>query len=285
VSRRHTKNVANYESSGKTATSNVIGAHLAGSGQIAAHAWAWYNTISATNNGNRLFNVTGSAGAGTTYLGVATDASSHLQGLARSKSSDALQAANGTTTLPTKTWVSVGIMVDYAAATINVYLNGKLEISGAGTFGQTTLATPSSTWPDAIGGDTNASTGAPTGTNIQLDGFIAEVGFWRANLLAGDFMQLAQGAQATQVRAEGLRLYWPLRGINSPEIDIVSGHMLFATGTIDPCPNFHPPIQTKPRPRRVGQSSGAYVATSMYPAVMGSCLPRPAELMFYGDYV
>lgn len=264
MAKRCTKNIANYMGTGKAASTNTLSQLLAGASQISAHAWAWFNTLTTGANDNRVFNLTVAQGA-TTGLGIAVGASNFMRGLARSINTDALQTATGVTAIPTGQWVSLGIAVDFPNATINIYLNGKLEKNQAAlTFGQTTYSGAQG-WPDAIGGDTNQTSGAPSGTAPQVDGFIAELSVYSGMLSSGDFTALASGRPATQVRAEVLEEYLPLRGYTGVETGLWSAKTVYSTGTIDPNPGWHPLVYPPPLNLHRWFTSGA--GMNFYPSL------------------
>lgn len=66
----------------------------------------------------------------------------------------------------------------------------------------------------------------------NIDGMAAHVAFWNGIILdSSEAMTLSNGVNPTNIRPDSLSLYWPMDGINRPEIDIVNGVVNTIVGT------------------------------------------------------
>lgn len=131
-------------------------------------------------------------------------------------SCDAIQASAGgrSSTVNASSWVT-GVWLHAAAVFISssskaVYLNGADKGTG-------TSHVPASL--DSIG----IGAAPETPTSGFSDGRIAECGLWNIALTDDEILSLARGLPPWRVRPGNLVGYWPLWGLQSPEVDLTSG--------------------------------------------------------------
>jgi hypothetical protein len=226
MSRVFSKNLSNYMSLGV----NAVGPILNGVAKISFHCWI--NPVSLTSgaNDNKTFTVLTSAlqlALGINGSGV----NKVLRVHARSVAADTLQTRDGTTNLATSTWWSVGGMVDFAGDFITPYVAGVAEGAGAVTFANNSYTHATASIADAIG--TQLTTGSVPGTTAnQFDGSIAEMMFWKGDIGAAGFEQLALGVWPMLVRPDLMAPYWSLNFGSNPEPELVQRLAATITGSV-----------------------------------------------------
>ena len=232
MARDFSKNTSNYMLVGQ----NAIGTLLDGAAYVMVSAWINYDTVTASANQNRLLNVVSDSNTAGLFVSLHNGTSSVLSCNARSVSTDGLQSKSGTTVLSSGTWYQVGAIFDFAGDTITPYVNGVAEGGGSVTFGNSsyTDGTPALNEIDAIGCAAVSPAGAPSTTNIQFDGRIAELAIWASAtaFTAADQEAMAARIAPNLVRRDALKVYFPLRGTDSPEKDNWGGLSGTITGTV-----------------------------------------------------
>lgn len=220
MSRTFTKNLSNYMSLG----ANSLGSLMNGAAFVALSCWA--KAASFTSVVSRNTSISAQIGVNTTAIGffVYDGSANKLRVLARSQSSDSSQIATGTTTLSTGTLYHFGVLIDYAADTIYLYLNGSLETTASVTFAGTTYTHTNVTdagYHDAVG--SFFGTAVPISTDHQFDGEIGECALWAhssAPLVTADFAALYAGKSPLRVGAVLPAWYMQIQGSASPETSL-----------------------------------------------------------------
>jgi hypothetical protein len=247
MARDFTKNTSNYLGLGI----NAISPLLSGAAAISFHCWVYVDTLhGSAADADDLFSVqlsntqAGFAARLTTSTGIG-----RLRVQARSGTGDASQSITGATTLSTGQWYSLGGVVNIASDTITVYVNGVSDNSGGVTFANATYTpgTPT-TAGDSIGCAMTATT--PISTTRQLDGRIADLAIWTADIGVNAFVALARGRRGWDVAPGSLVFFMPLHGVDSPEYDWKSRKVGTITGTV--AFGTHAPVV--PYSRRFGGS-------------------------------
>ena len=225
MARDFDKNVSNYMSLGTGTT----GAILNGAAAISVSARVIADTLDTGDFDNRILNLIVNGGGAGVYLGVKGDVSPKVLKVGgRSVTGDAFQERNGTVEITTATLHTLGGVLNFTGDTITPYVDGVADNGGAATFGNNTYTYGTATSPDNIGG----SGAPPSGTSIQWDGPVAEIGIWTSALSAADFAALHKGVSPLLIQPQSLAIYIPMIGKYSPEIDIVGGLSGTITGTI-----------------------------------------------------
>jgi hypothetical protein len=116
---------------------------------------------------------------------------------------------DGTATLSSGQWYSLGYSFSSANSAYAFYINGAVDKSGSFTA---TLA--STTGPTEIG--QRSYNGSPGSIAMTA----ADVALWNVILTATEFAALAKGARPYQIRHPALVGYWPLDGLQTPEPDL-----------------------------------------------------------------
>lgn len=163
------------------------------------------NVIAAILNGTTVGAVLSIDGTG----GVA-----HARLAGRSVSGDARQAVTGGTQLNVGQTYFIGGIIDYAADTITVYVNGVSDGSSGVTFANTTFTLGTPTGADTVGG----YLAPPGATADQFAGALGEIAVWTSALTGTDFSDLASGVVASSVSPGTLVEYLKIGGIASPEV-------------------------------------------------------------------
>lgn len=206
---------------------NKINPLISGAAAVSVHAWLYPDSFSTSADNNRLFEFYINNGGSGILLGVHNGTSALVRVAGRSQAADSYQARNGTSTVSTGAWQSIGGVLNYAGDTITPYYNGAAENGGSATFGASsyTPGTPT-TSNDTIGGDYQVLTAN------QTDGRLAEIAVWTSDIGASGYAALAKGVSALLVSQHTLAFYMPLLGNISPEPDYVGGQFGTITGTV-----------------------------------------------------
>lgn len=222
MARDFTKDLANYLSLG----SNQLGPLINGAAKVSIHVRVNFDSLETTNVTNDRMLVLLVDG-GSTGIALATnDAGSgpKLRIQTRSVVGDTAQNVQGTTTLTTGSWLSLGALIDFAGDSVTPYYQGVSEGATGVTFGNSTYTHGTPTGPDTIGG----AGAPPSATANQVDGRLAEIAVWNDDIGATGFALLGQGVSALSVRPDILVFYMRLLGDASPEPATISS----VTGTI-----------------------------------------------------
>jgi hypothetical protein len=211
MARDFSRNASNYASFGVAAINPV----LSGAAVVSVAGWVWADAINPATNDNRLFVVFINAGSSGVSLSLHDGTSAVLRVLARSAPADALQTRNGTTALATGQWHHVGAEINFAAGTITPRVNGAAENGGSVAFGAASYTPGTPTSNDMMGASWGAGVPAE-----QLDGGLAEWGFWLRALSAGEWSALARGASPRRLSA---RLHYPMLGSSGNVNEMVRG--------------------------------------------------------------
>lgn len=181
---------------------------LAGSSVVCVHARINYDTASTASNDNRLLVILLANSAAGIALNIEkTGANALCRVVARSTSGDSAQSKTGTTALTAGVNYVLGGRADFPNDTIATFTNGVKESEGAVTFANTSWTNGSPTQTDGLGYTGN---GAPASTASQVDGRMAEIAIWRANIGDGGFFALANNVPPNKVKPESLVLYLKL---------------------------------------------------------------------------
>lgn len=122
----------------------------------------------------------------------------------------------------TTTWHHCATVVTSNVLRI-VYLDGVAGVSEA-----TTSTAPSWTFTN-IGSFNN--------TSAPLNGSLCDVAFWSSVLSAQDISLLNSGVSPLLVRRGQLKAYYPLQGVNSPEVDLTGHFPMTMIGNMGSTPN------------------------------------------------
>lgn len=205
------------------------------------HAWVNYRTLTTALNDNRV--IVGLTSSASTGMAIGIDSSGATPAVvrvnARSLNGDGNQGLSGNVSLPANAWVSIGGVLNFAAATLTTYARGLFDTTAAAMFSGSTYAVGSTGSPDSIG----CQQGPPPPTASQLDGLIGEVSIWRQDIGADAFWELGQGISAVGLSAASdPAFYMPMTGEYGPELDIIGGSKGTITGSVPAAD--HPPIIT-----------------------------------------
>jgi len=261
MARDFTKNLSNYYSLGV----NAIGPLIHGASAISVAMWANLDTIGAAGFDSDHLGVAingSTAGVAIGVQGTITPKTLRVGG--RSVSTDAFQVRDTITGYGTGTWQHIGGVLNFGADTITPYWNGVAENGGAVTFANTTYTNGTPTAADAIG---TTATIPPTSTDRQMDGRLAHLAIWKADIGAAAFQRLAKGADPRTIRRDALVFYRRLSGGRLHDVEDVGALTAGAiTGTVNPAAD--PPVFTTPRVRRRAKVSSA-VVTARRLALLG----------------
>lgn len=141
------------------------------------------------------------------------------------------QFATSTTGFNLNAWNHVG---GYARAASGTDARGIL-LNGGGKGTSTGLSTPEVADRIMVG---RRSASTP---DLYFDGRVAEFAIWSVVLEDAEFIALAQGVPAWEIRTESLYGYWPLFGEDSPENDWSPNNRTLSL-TNSPGKVDHPPI-------------------------------------------
>lgn len=182
-----------------------IGALLNGAPYVSAHLWAMINSAVSSSTGNRFFGnlISGSGSPGITF-GI--DGTGNLLKVsARSVAGDSTQTVGATArkSCTFGQWHSVGLTIDYPNKLINIYLDGQLSSSTSVTFTNSAYTQGAATTSDDSVG---ANSVAPSSTDSQHDGALADIAIWRAQLGPRDFARLAKGVAPHKIRMPTVHL-------------------------------------------------------------------------------
>lgn len=265
MARDFTKNTANYINLG-TATINGL---LSGASAVSIHVLANFDSTSTTStSNNRMFNsqINGSsAGLSFNIDNNGVPGERRLRVVGRSTTADSAQAKVGTTDLSLSTWYSLGGVLNFTGDTITPYVNGAAENGGAATFGSNTYTPGTPTTGDVISGDVTA----PSNSQYQIDGRMAEIALWNVDIGASGYLQLAAGFSALFVRPESLIFYMPIIGRYAPEIELISGKNGTVAGT----------LANADHPRIIYPSSSQ---TRRFKAAAAAGSPQEGGAIFFG---
>lgn len=149
-------------------------------------------------------------------VGLSSSATVYLELLLRSTGGIRLrhnqggspQAASSTGTVSAgQIFQAGGVMASTSSR--KTYLNGVLDGTNTVNYG-----TPAHGW-----NNTTIGRRADNGTTPQYyEGWIAEAALWAASLTDADMEALGAGVSPIEVQPDGLIWYWPLYGVNDPEI-------------------------------------------------------------------
>ena len=235
MARDFSKTLANRISVGN----GTFGTLLNGAAKISAHLWARADTFTnSLDVGNRLFTViiNGTVSTGVSMnVDTLTGANDTLSVLARSQTADGLQAKKGTSNLSTGVWYALGCMIDIGGDTITPYVNGVAEGGGAVTFGAATYTHGTPTQPDILGHLSEAS----VSTGDQWDGLLAEFALWTDDIGLNAFKALARGVDPFHASPVRPKVWLPLWGRHSPEIELIANKVGTITGSV-PAGNHAP---------------------------------------------
>ena len=194
---------------------------------------AWFKASSATSaafravvggghNLNSIHNV---------ILGVTTAGDAFLQ----TQSGGSAVTIIGTDVITANVWYLLSV-VFVTGSSVTLYLNTTAYAGSAVLTG----------WPAVV----DMSIGAVdlAGNSGLFDGSIAEVGMWSTNLSAAEIGALSRGVSPNQIRRNSLAVYWPLYGINSPEIDLSSRGDKLTLTNAPPAANHAPVGRYAPQP-------------------------------------
>jgi hypothetical protein len=201
MSRLFNKSPADYVSLGL----GTVGAVYGGARLFSGAAWIRYATLTTTANDNRVFSAT--VGSGSTGLMVAVhDGTNPVLRLgARSQAADGFQVGSGTRLLAPNVWYHVAWMFDFTGGKLLAWVNGRLEIHAAATFGATTFTTSAVTTYDGIGAAIGAA-GTPATAGSQWDGLIHQLSLYRDRPMSARFARsLMTGSRPGNF---GARSYW-----------------------------------------------------------------------------
>lgn len=151
-------------------------------------------------------------------------------GAVRCAQVDATAAGNATTTatITTGTWHHVcGVFTSNASRTI--YLDG-----GSNVTNTTSLSTPTGLNTTGIGSRRDQ---IPT----YVDAVLAEFAIWNVVLNVNEITALSRGILPTFVQPSALVAYWPVWGLQSPEIDLTSNNRLMTVNN-SPAAANHAPV-------------------------------------------
>jgi len=208
VARDFTASASNYLSVGDVAAIDITGAF------ITIHCWfrpdinnAWQRLVTKYGAGQGQYALSVSD-VGKVNVAV-TDGSG-------------LVFTNGNTTVSTGAWHAIGMTKDgNGTSNLIPWLDG----SNNGNAVNSGSSIVNSTSPLRVGLD-NDNFG-------PADGRIAEVAIWDVALTAAEFGALAKGTSPLFIRPAGLKGYWPIWGVASPEADLSgNGNNLSVTGTL-----------------------------------------------------
>lgn len=240
MARDFSKNSSNYMSLG----TNAIGALINGFAAVSFAVWTQLDALDASSLGNRWIHANI---ASTTGLTLCTDVTgTHLVVGGRSGTGDTFQSktTTGVITVDGVTWVHLGGVIDFTNKTVTPYISGVADNGGSVTFANNTFVNGSHTTDiDMIGG--NGQSGPPPATVTQPDGRIAEVALWVSDIGPANMLLLASagrpyiGYSPKVISPSTLKIYFQLRGFNSPEKDDVSNLSGTITGSI-PTVTDHP---------------------------------------------
>lgn len=157
---------------------------------------------------------------------------------------------SNTFTLSTTDWSAHGFSWDDADNSYVFYHNGAANGSGTKTIGGIGIT-------GCYIGTLDGSTGF-----YDVDGRIAEFGFWNAILTAAEFAALGNGVSPRLIRPGNLVSYVPIFGNDSPEVDLVDATRWTVNGS--PSKAVHPRV-IYPSRRRVWMPSSAAPPLSTWP--------------------
>lgn len=210
-----------------TLPAGTVGSLVNGASQISFAAWMNASSFSSAK-GNYVFVCRLSTNNAVCDLGINGTGGNVLFGGGRSCSGDSFIECAGITGVTLGAWHHVGIILDYAARRIRLYLDGVQEASAVASSWASSVFQwgGAGTWKDSIGSDQNGSAAN------QFAGSIAEACIWPSDIGAAGFSALAKGFNPYAIGPKKPVLYFPLNGQCSPEIDPASGKLASIAGSI-----------------------------------------------------
>lgn len=187
-----------------------IGSAILSAAPISFCCWFKPNSVGTAGT---IFSITTSGSANNYFR---TDISASGANRTRTRDGASVSDAITTTLMTAGTWYFVGSRWN-SATDRAAFLNTDKATN-------TTSRTPTGVNRTAIGRSSESA-----GTSY-LDGTVAFPALWNIGLSDADFAQLARGTHPLRVRPDGLLSYWPLKGLATPETDIVGKNELTVTG-------------------------------------------------------
>jgi concanavalin A-like lectin/glucanase superfamily protein len=209
VSRDFTANTANYLDAGDATALDITTA------TFSVAAWVYPDDVSV----ERIICAKWFTGGGEAYI-LEIFTQKALVGTL----GGGVETCTGATNVATGRWHH--ICGTRSATQLRIYLNGASDQTPSAIVG----SLPNSTATFKIG---KYDGGSP------FDGRIGEVALWDVQLSDSEVAQLAAGVSPIGVQAAGLRGYWPLCGVASPEPDLKNGNQAVINGTVAAA--VHPP--------------------------------------------
>lgn len=154
---------------------NAISSILAGTGIFNFSCWFYANSLDAGTNCNRFMSIAMANGFTGFAAGQNSDGTVYVG--ARSVTTDSFQKATTTKTYPINTWHHVFAIVSIGGDFIDLFVDGQFESRTSVTFTNSvyTNGIPSTNF-DFFGAD--VTTGTPSSTTFQWNGFIQGITFW-----------------------------------------------------------------------------------------------------------